>query len=178
MELAEADVADKDGIENEIAVLESNLLEQQEFSALYAMQAESFSPTESSTLDPLATNETETSEEVITNNEETVKNYEESIASSEEVKSNEEDNNSIEELESNTEESIANNEEAISSSEVYKGTDYKDNYKTKKINIGEKSPGSTISVNELDEMNNTDMNRPKKSRRKPKSERNTVLLNL
>ena len=131
MELAEADVADKDGIENEIAVLESNLLEQQEFSALYAMQAESFSPTESSTLDPLATNETETSEEVITNNEETVKNYEESIASSEEVKSNEEDNNSIEELESNTEESIANNEEAISSSEVYKGTDYKDNYKTK-----------------------------------------------
>lgn len=50
--------------------------------------------------------------------------------------------------------------------------------KTKKINIGEKSPGSTISVNELDEMNNTDMNRPKKSRRKPKSERNTVSLNL
>ena len=50
--------------------------------------------------------------------------------------------------------------------------------KTKKINIKEKSPGSTISVNELEEMNNTDMNKPKKSRRKPKSERNTVSLNL
>ena len=31
---------------------------------------------------------------------------------------------------------------------------------------------------ELEEMNKTDMNRPKKSRRKPKSERNTVSLNL
>ena len=50
--------------------------------------------------------------------------------------------------------------------------------KTKKINIKQKSPGSTISVNELEEMNKTDMNRPKKSRRKPKSERNTVSLNL
>ena len=50
--------------------------------------------------------------------------------------------------------------------------------KTKKINIKEKSPGSTISVNELEEMNKTDMQRPKKSRRKPKSERNTVSLNL
>ena len=51
--------------------------------------------------------------------------------------------------------------------------------KTKKINIKEsKSPGSTISVSELDEMNKTDMKRPKKSRRKPKSERNTVSLNL
>jgi len=51
--------------------------------------------------------------------------------------------------------------------------------KTKKINIKEnKSPGSTISVSELDEMNKSDMNRPKKSRRKPKSERNTVSLNL
>lgn len=50
--------------------------------------------------------------------------------------------------------------------------------KTKKINIKEKSPGSTISVNELEEMNKTDMTRPKKSRRKPKSERNTVSLNL
>jgi len=51
--------------------------------------------------------------------------------------------------------------------------------KTKKINIKEnKSPGSTISVSELDEMNKSDMKRPKKSRRKPKSERNTVSLNL
>ena len=50
--------------------------------------------------------------------------------------------------------------------------------KTKKINIKEKSPGSTISVNELEEMNKTDMTKPKKSRRKPKSERNTISLNL
>ena len=51
--------------------------------------------------------------------------------------------------------------------------------KTKKINLKEnKSPGSTISVNELEEMNKTDMKRPKKSRRKPKSERNTISLNL
>merc|ERR1712166_1553478 len=50
--------------------------------------------------------------------------------------------------------------------------------KTKKINIKEKSPGSTISISDLDEMNQSDMNRPKKSRRKPKSERNTVMLNL
>jgi len=51
--------------------------------------------------------------------------------------------------------------------------------KTKKINIKEdKSPGSTISVNELEEMNKDDMKRPTKSRRKPKSERNTVSLNL
>jgi hypothetical protein len=50
--------------------------------------------------------------------------------------------------------------------------------KTKKINIKEKSPGSTISIGDLDEMNKSDMNRPKKSRRKPKSERNTVMLNL
>jgi hypothetical protein len=51
--------------------------------------------------------------------------------------------------------------------------------KTKKINLKEnKSPGSTISVNELEEMNKDDLKRPKKSRRKPKSERNTVSLNL
>ena len=51
--------------------------------------------------------------------------------------------------------------------------------KTKKINLKDnKSPGSTISVNELEEMNKTDMKRPKKSRRKPKSERNTISLNL
>ena len=51
--------------------------------------------------------------------------------------------------------------------------------KTKTINIKEnKSPGSTISVNELEEMNKSDMKRPKKSRRKPRSERNTVSLSL
>jgi len=51
--------------------------------------------------------------------------------------------------------------------------------KTKKINLKEsKGPGSTISVEDLKEMKNTDMGRPKKSRRKPKSERNTISLEL
>jgi hypothetical protein len=51
--------------------------------------------------------------------------------------------------------------------------------KTKQINIKEnKSPGSTISVSELEEMKKDDLKRPKKSRRKPKSERNTVSLSL
>jgi len=49
--------------------------------------------------------------------------------------------------------------------------------KTKKININQKDTQSVVSVSELDEMKN-DLNRPKKSRRKPKSERNTVSLNF
>ena len=49
--------------------------------------------------------------------------------------------------------------------------------KTKKININNKDSQSVVSVSELDEMKN-DLNRPKKSRRKPKSERNTVSLNF
>ena len=49
--------------------------------------------------------------------------------------------------------------------------------KTKKINLNNKDSQSVVSVSELDEMKN-DLNRPKKSRRKPKSERNTVSLNF
>ena len=49
--------------------------------------------------------------------------------------------------------------------------------KTKKINIGAKDSNSVVSVSELDEMKN-ELNKPKKSRRKPKSERNTVSLNF
>ena len=49
--------------------------------------------------------------------------------------------------------------------------------KTKKININNKDSQSVVSISELDEMKN-DLNRPKKSRRKPKSERNTVSLNF
>ena len=49
--------------------------------------------------------------------------------------------------------------------------------KTKKININNKDSQSVVSISELDEMKN-DLNRPKKSRRKPKSERNTVNLNF
>jgi len=48
--------------------------------------------------------------------------------------------------------------------------------KTKKINIAQKDTSSVISINELDEMSR-DL-KPSKSRRKPKSERNTVSLNF
>ena len=49
--------------------------------------------------------------------------------------------------------------------------------KTKKINISQKDTTSVVSVNELNEMKDG-LERPKKSRRKPKSERNTVSLNF
>tara|TARA_B100000073_G_scaffold232956_1_gene194672 strand:- start:1525 stop:2907 length:1383 start_codon:yes stop_codon:yes gene_type:complete len=50
--------------------------------------------------------------------------------------------------------------------------------KTKKINIAQKDTNSVVSVNELNEMKNSVLEKPKKSRRKPKSERNTVSLNF
>tara|TARA_B000000475_G_scaffold271392_1_gene269126 strand:+ start:7803 stop:9194 length:1392 start_codon:yes stop_codon:yes gene_type:complete len=50
--------------------------------------------------------------------------------------------------------------------------------KTKKINIAQKDTNSVVSVNELNEMKNTVLEKPKKSRRKPKSERNTISLNF
>jgi hypothetical protein len=49
--------------------------------------------------------------------------------------------------------------------------------KTKKININQKETQSVVSITELDEMKN-ELNKPKKTRRKPKSERNTVSLNF
>jgi hypothetical protein len=49
--------------------------------------------------------------------------------------------------------------------------------KTKKININQKETQSVVSISELDEMK-SDLNKPTKSRRKPKSERNTVSLNF
>lgn len=49
--------------------------------------------------------------------------------------------------------------------------------KTKKININQKETQSVVSITELDEMK-SDLNKPKKSRRKPKSERNTVSLSF
>jgi hypothetical protein len=49
--------------------------------------------------------------------------------------------------------------------------------KTKKININQKETQSVVSISELDEMKN-DLNKPTRSRRKPKSERNTVSLNF
>ena len=47
--------------------------------------------------------------------------------------------------------------------------------KTKKINMNK--PGSSVSIEELNEMK-SDMNKPKRSKRKPKSERNTITLDL
>lgn len=50
--------------------------------------------------------------------------------------------------------------------------------KTKKINIsGQKDSNSVVSIDELKDMTSS-LEKPKKSRRKPKSERNTVSLNL
>ena len=49
--------------------------------------------------------------------------------------------------------------------------------KTKKINIKQKDTNSVVSISELNEMK-ADMEKPKKSRRKPKSERNTISLNF
>ena len=49
--------------------------------------------------------------------------------------------------------------------------------KTKKINIAQRDTTSVVSVSELDEMK-SGLERPKKSRRKPKSERNTISLNF
>ena len=50
--------------------------------------------------------------------------------------------------------------------------------KTKKININQKDSNSVVSVSELNDMKNSVLEKPKKSRRKPKSERNTISLNF
>ncbi|MDF1672462.1 MAG: hypothetical protein P1U41_03100, partial [Vicingaceae bacterium] len=63
MELAEAEDSEKNDIENKIAILENNKVEQEEYIALYNMQAESLKPTE------LATNENSNSNSVSENNE-------------------------------------------------------------------------------------------------------------
>jgi hypothetical protein len=49
--------------------------------------------------------------------------------------------------------------------------------KTKKVNI-KSSAKSTVGVSELQELQNDSLNIPRKSKRKPRSERNTVSLNL
>ena len=49
--------------------------------------------------------------------------------------------------------------------------------KTKKINIAQRDTNSVVSVSELTQMKN-DLEKPKKTRRKPKSERNTISLNF
>jgi hypothetical protein len=110
-ELTEANEEDKNGIENEIAVLENNLGEQQEFEALYNMQAESMRTTE-----PIANNE----EPENNNNNTVVANNEEPIANNEEVNTNETTNNNTvlanneETVNANNETPVTNNEESTS----------------------------------------------------------------
>tara|TARA_Y100000389_G_scaffold76047_1_gene72697 strand:- start:3989 stop:5371 length:1383 start_codon:yes stop_codon:yes gene_type:complete len=50
--------------------------------------------------------------------------------------------------------------------------------KTKTININENKDESTISVEDLNAISSTKFKKPRKSKKKPKSERNTVTLNL
>jgi hypothetical protein len=51
--------------------------------------------------------------------------------------------------------------------------------KTKKINLKNKDDGSTISVKELEEIKNMDLNaKPKKSKRRKISDKNTISLNI
>jgi len=49
--------------------------------------------------------------------------------------------------------------------------------KTKKINLKQADEKSTVSISELEDMKDS-LEKPKKSRRKPKSERNTISLNF
>ena len=52
--------------------------------------------------------------------------------------------------------------------------------KTKRVNIQKDSLDvkSTISASDLNELNEADLSMPKKSKRKPRSERNTINLNI
>jgi hypothetical protein len=50
--------------------------------------------------------------------------------------------------------------------------------KTKKVNIKSSDTKSAVRVSDLQELHNNDLNIPRKSKRKPRSERNTVSLNL
>ncbi len=100
MELTEANDADKNRIENELAILDNNLLEQQEFAALYDMQAESMRTTEPVVEEPLANNE-----QPETNNEEPV--VEEPVTNNEQPEANNEN------LLTNNEQPETNNEEPV-----------------------------------------------------------------
>lgn len=99
MELAEADESDKNDIENKIAVLENNKVEQEEYVTLYNMQAES--------MQPLATNEQP-------ENNETLDNTNNSSTSNNESENNEENenttNNASNENNRNDNSAVNNNE--------------------------------------------------------------------
>ena len=58
-------------------------------------------------------------------------------------------------------------------------SDILDGLKTKKINLNETKPSSTISVKELEEIQNMDItSKPKKSKRRKFSDKNTISLNI
>jgi hypothetical protein len=150
MELTEANEEDKNGIENEIAVLENNLGEQQEFAALYDMQAESMRTTE-----PFATNEepeNNTNSTVVANNEEVVS------TNKEEVNTNETTNNNN----TNNEGSDNYQEKYTAELESFSGEDDFDSY-TKKAAIHNNWASATeqeilIKKMELTEANEEDKN--------------------
>jgi hypothetical protein len=50
--------------------------------------------------------------------------------------------------------------------------------KTKRVNIQKPDNKSTISVDDLKEIGSSNLDVPRKSKRKPRSERNTISLNL
>lgn len=141
IELAEADESDKNAIENNIAVLENNKVEQEEYIALYNMQAESMTPTNLVSNENIE-NESENNTTARTNNSvtesnETTNNI--NVSNESEVENNNVNNevttNSTEtgfneNLESNI---IANNVNSTESSEV---TDEN----STKVNVYELSP--------------------------------------
>jgi len=102
MELAEADENEKTNIENNIAILENSKVEQEEYIALYNMQAESFPNTNNNT--------NELAENNITNNAVTETNNNEN----EVVNNTETTNTTVNNNESNTSET-SNNETAEAS---------------------------------------------------------------
>ena len=76
-ELAKANENEKSSIENEIAILENNKAEQQEFVDLYEMQAESIAPAIATNTNEVENNEVTTNNEIETN--EAVNNNEENV---------------------------------------------------------------------------------------------------
>ena len=57
-------------------------------------------------------------------------------------------------------------------------TDILSGLKTKTINLKEEDKKSTVSINELEELSNTDFSKPKRSKRRNKSEGNSITLNI
>jgi len=50
--------------------------------------------------------------------------------------------------------------------------------KTKRVNIQKPDNKSTISIEDMKKMNSSSLDVPRRSKRKPRSERNTISLNI